>query len=237
MSDWKEGNNIPLPSTRNSPHYGPNLLPSNILMQALLFSFFWIISLSQAYLFSLHFCLFSSFSFFRIFLHPPSLALIRSILSTLFHSLLTSHPLSLSHLSPVSTLSLHVASSFHIPQVLSSRFGWGEGGGQHLISYLRINHEVLSTQSSSDPSASLSASSGSLIQTQARTTPPPTPHPCHTHTAHITPHHWQMAVGAPVRSTTDFHPVTTVRSECAVLHCCAVHKKPKALIVISHGLV
>ncbi|KAG7238724.1 hypothetical protein INR49_031240, partial [Caranx melampygus] len=49
--------------------------------------------------------------------------------------------------------------------------GWcgrGGGGRQQLISYLRINHEVLSTQSSSDPSASRSASSGNLIQIRAR---------------------------------------------------------------------
>lgn len=50
--------------------------------------------------------------------------------------------------------------------------GWcgrGGGGRPHLISFLRINHEVLSTQSSSDPSASLSGTSASLIQTLIHT--------------------------------------------------------------------
>lgn len=53
---------------------------------------------------------------------------------------------------------------FGIPQVSPGGFGAArEGGGQHLISYLRINHEVLSAQSRSDPSAGPSASAGSLL--------------------------------------------------------------------------
>lgn len=90
---------------------------------------------------------------------PP--ARIRSILLTLCHSPPTSHPLSS---SPVGARRL-----FRIRQPSPGGFGAvGEAGGQILISYLRINHEVLSAQSRSDPSASCSASAGSLL-------PPPLP--------------------------------------------------------------
>ncbi len=140
--------------------------------------FFWIISLSQAYLFSLPVLAFV----FPLHFPPlgsstrsPSPALTRPILSALFHSLLTSRPLSLSPLSSRCTLVSSCSSlSYSEGGAGSVWLGWG--GRQHLISYLRINHEVLSTQSSSDPSASLSASSR------------------HTH-------HWLMAVRAPVHST------------------------------------
>ncbi len=127
--------------------------------------FSWIISLSKAYLFSTRFCLSSSFSSFRIF-SAPSLPCTFSAYSlhTFPFSSNFSSPLSLS--SPVG---LPLASLFLILKVVPGWCGWGGGAGQHLISYLRINHEILSTQSSSDPSANLSANSGSLIQTHKHT--------------------------------------------------------------------
>lgn len=94
-----------------------------------------------------------------LFIFPPlgssplarSPALTQPILFTLFHSLQTSRPLSLSSL-----WSAHSVSRSYSGRGARSVWpGWG-GGRQHLISYLRINHEVLSTQSSSDPSGSLS---------------------------------------------------------------------------------
>lgn len=90
--------------------------------------------------------------------------------------------------------------------------GGGEGGGRrHLMSYLRINHEVLSTQSSSDPSASLSASSGSPIQprwpapTKPHRAPPSLPHAhyttpltngSHTATTCFSPHDHRCVLNA-----------------------------------------
>lgn len=56
---------------------------------------------------------------------------------------------------------------FRIPQAPPGGFGAvGEGGGQHLISYLRINHEVLSAQSRSDPSARRSAGAAASLHPQ-----------------------------------------------------------------------
>lgn len=126
------------------------------------------------------FCLPSSFSF-PLDLHC-SLALLHSPnqFSSQF-SVLSNFSSPLSFFSPVGALSL--SSCFHILLVVPGWCGRVGGCRQQLISYLRINHEVLSTQSSSDPSASLSASAGSLLQTHTRTL------------------HWLMAVTAPVHST------------------------------------
>lgn len=132
--------------------------------------FFWIISLS-----SLHWGSLLSFHFIPppvlgSSLLYPSPGETQPILSTLFHSLLTSEPLSPSS-PPVSALCIFLLFCFTCWrrfQVGVARVGGGGVGRQHLISYLRINHELLSMQSSSDPSASLSGSSGSLIPTRAR---------------------------------------------------------------------
>lgn len=78
------------------------------------------------------------------------------------HSPPTSHPLFSSGLGARSPRLL-----FRIPQAPPGGFGAvGEGGGQHLISYLRINHEVLSAQSRSDPSARRSAGAAASLHPQ-----------------------------------------------------------------------
>lgn len=193
--DWKGGNKIPSLQPTMA-HYGPNLLPSNIPMQTLLFLFL-LNNIPLKSISSLHWGSLLSFHFIPppvlgSSLLYPSPGETQPILSTLFHSLLTSEPLSPSS-PPVSALCIFLLLCFTCwrrCQVGVARMG-GEGVcRQHLISYLRINHELLSMQSSSDPSASLSGSSGSLIPTR-------------THTQH-----WLIAVRAPVHTSTCFHFTT-----------------------------
>lgn len=96
------------PFNPRRPHYGP-IPPRNILMQTLLFSFLLNnIPLSSLSVLSTvaRFCLSSSFSSLRIFsTRSCSPALTQPILFTLFHSLQTSRPLSLSFFSVVGALS------------------------------------------------------------------------------------------------------------------------------------
>lgn len=117
--------------------------------------FYWIISLSGL-------SVFPPASPFLGFPHSKLLLL------HFFHSLPTS-PHILTQPSPPP------ASSHYLQAPLSHSEGcprllWPGRGWQRLISCLSINHVLLSTQSSSDPSASLAASSGSLIHARSQST-------------------------------------------------------------------
>lgn len=112
---------------------------------------------------------------------PPSLALTRRILPTLFHSLLTSRALLVSFFSP---LGLPLAPLFHIPKVVPGSVwqGWGLAGSTSYPICVSITRSCplnppLIHQPASQPAQAASSR--------------------HTYT----PHHWLMAVRTPAHST------------------------------------
>lgn len=112
--DWKGGNKIPSLQPTMA-HYGPNLLPSNIPMQTLLFLFL-LNNIPLKSISSLHWGSLLSFHFIPppvlgSSLLYPSPGETQPILSTLFHSLLTSEPLSPSS-PPVSALCIFLLLCF-----------------------------------------------------------------------------------------------------------------------------
>lgn len=140
--------------------------------------FFWIISLSQIYLFSVRFCLSASFSSFSISsAHSLSCMcsidspLILSILPSLFHSTPTAPP----SLSPRSSRSTQAPSCF------SRSYSEGGVGLVWLGWGWRATLHILSAYQSWGPVHSILLWSISQPLSQ--------------------PHHWQMAVRAPVHST------------------------------------